>query len=664
MKSECLKKKAEDAKGYKKRNGGRREGGGGGGAPPRAALAYVASSGQAGKLNASGSTSGCSTWVLDSGATNHMAAQDAGFTVKTTGSGANVTLADRHRVPIKGHGYASMDMGKGNTTARMVLYEAMLAPDLTDNLLSVRAVDRCGGAVVFVGDVCYILSDGEAVLASGVLSIASVVGSVNESENNVLKVNPVTASARAASTRMNGKAGLWHSRFNHLGFENLKREVAMVDGTPSTVADAKRVPETVCVPCVDGKMARAPHHRSTTTTTKCELVHMDVDGPLTAALGGSVYFVTLIEDSTGFITATPIKSKSMVPDVLKARIEQLGTLNGLKVKRVRHDGAKEYVSRDLQASYEDKGITSEKTAPCASQQNGKAERANRYIMERIRAAVLDAGAEEELWAEALSSVIHVLNRSPKAGQEVTPLEAFTGRRRDVKGFRVWGSRAWDLKPKQQQRKLEPRTDVGRFVGYTVGEKAYRLLEDGSNKVFERRDVLMEETSSEAIKKTSAPASIPFLTGQTDGDKEDGAMDVLEAESPSGDEYASQQRSESDVEPDEAAGLDTEDGDDNDAGEDAAAHDGHDVLPGSTTESGGDGVQALRRSKRKPAPKVTWWERNPKAFDAEGPKGGAPSGWDLTKAPANAKEARARSDCPRWKAAEKEECLAHKKLGTS
>jgi len=44
----------------------------------------------------------------------------------------------------------------------------------------------------------------------------------------------------------------------------------------------------------------------------------------------------------------------------------------------------------------------------------------------------------------------------------------------------------------QQRKLEPRTDVGRFVGYTVGGKAYRILEDGENKVFERRDVLMEE----------------------------------------------------------------------------------------------------------------------------------------------------------------------------
>jgi len=123
-----------------------------------------------------------------------------------------------------------------------------------------------------------------------------------------------------------------------LGFENLKRVVGMVDGIPASVADAKRVLGTVCVPCVDGEMARARHHRSTTTTTKCELVHTNVDGPLTESLGCSVYFMTLMEDSTGFIKPTPNKTKGMVPDVIKARI----------------------------AWYDNKGIMSEKTAPYSS----------------------------------------------------------------------------------------------------------------------------------------------------------------------------------------------------------------------------------------------------------------------------------------------------------
>jgi len=87
MKRDCLKKKADDAKSNKKPNGGRREGGGGGGAPPRAALAYAASAGETGTLNATGINSGSSTWVLDSGATNYMVARDTGFTVKRRGAG-------------------------------------------------------------------------------------------------------------------------------------------------------------------------------------------------------------------------------------------------------------------------------------------------------------------------------------------------------------------------------------------------------------------------------------------------------------------------------------------------------------------------------------------------------------------------------------------------
>jgi len=222
------------------------------------------------------------------------------------------------------------------------------------------------------------------------------------------------------------------------------------------------------------------------------LVHTDEGGPLTNSLRGSIYFITAPEDSTGFITATPINTKGMASQVLKTRIKQLETLTCVNVKRVRHDGAKENLTNDLKAWYEDKGITSEMAAPYRAYQNGKAERVNLTLMERVRDALLDAGAEEELWAEALASVVHVLNQSPKSGLDVTPLEALTRRRPHVSGFRVWGSRAWALKPKKQQRKLEPRTDVGRFVGYTVGGKAYRILENGTNKVVERRDVLMEE----------------------------------------------------------------------------------------------------------------------------------------------------------------------------
>jgi len=88
-----------------------------------------------------------------------------------------------------------------------------------------------------------------------VLDTASVVGKVNDAEQYVLKVTPVKVSAKAASAQTAEEAELCHRRFNPLGSEKLKRAATMVDGMPSSVADAKRVIGTVCVPCVAGKMS-------------------------------------------------------------------------------------------------------------------------------------------------------------------------------------------------------------------------------------------------------------------------------------------------------------------------------------------------------------------------------------------------------------------------
>jgi len=71
----------------------------------------------------------------------------------------------------------------------------------------------------------------------------------------------------------------------------------------------------------------------------------------------------------------------------------------------------------------------------------------------------------------------------------------------------------------------------------------------------------------------------------------------------------------------------------------------------------------RRSTRRPAPKVTWWEKDPKAYLASGAESVAEDGWDLTKPPANEKEARDRPDWPLLQKAIKDEVVAHKHLGT-
>jgi len=221
----------------------------------------------------------------------------------------------------------------------------------------------------------------------------------------------------------------------------------------------------------------------------------------------------------------------------------------------------------------------------------------------------------------LASVVHVLNRSPKPGLDVTPLEAPKGRRPEDAGFRNWGIRAWALTLKKQQRKLEPRTDVGRLVGSTAGGKAYRFLEDETNQAFEQRDVLIEEDLAKVEASAVASSAGPRLTADYDGDNHDateGATDILDAERGREDEYAP---------------ADTYDSDDK-TGPVSIAEDrvgDVEVVPDGSTPAGGQGPASCdspapgpRRSKRKPTSKVTWWEKAPKAFLASGTKSAAES----------------------------------------
>jgi len=100
------------------------------------------------------------------------------------------------------------------------------------------------------------LCDGEAILARGCLSNASIVSSIKESENYELVLMPVTSSAHVAFTHMEGQVELWLHQINLLDLENIKRVVWIVDGTPQPDDGAKRAGCTVCVLRGDGNISR------------------------------------------------------------------------------------------------------------------------------------------------------------------------------------------------------------------------------------------------------------------------------------------------------------------------------------------------------------------------------------------------------------------------
>jgi len=135
------------------------------------------------------------------------------------------------------------------------------------------------------------------------------------------------------------------------------------------------------------------------------------------------------------------------------------------------------------------------------------------------------------------------------------------------------------------------------------------------------------------------------------------MDMLGAEGGRQDEYSPDDTSDSDNE----VGPPSFAGDSQEEDEDGVG--GSTLAPAQAPAASDSVTPGPRRSKRKPAPKVTWWEQEPKTYLASGNASAAEAGWDLHKPPENGKEARARPDWPLWQQAIEEKVAAHKHLGT-
>ena len=82
----------------------------------------------------------------------------------------------------------------------------------------------------------------------------------------------------------------------------------------------------------------------------------------------------------------------------------------------------------------------------------------------------------ELWGEAVTTCIHVLNRSAKKSlRGKTPYECWYGRKPIVSHFRTFGSLV-HVKVTANVGKLEDRSQEMIFVGYEQGSKAYRCID--------------------------------------------------------------------------------------------------------------------------------------------------------------------------------------------
>ncbi|UYV80773.1 K02A2.6-like [Cordylochernes scorpioides] len=138
-----------------------------------------------------------------------------------------------------------------------------------------------------------------------------------------------------------------------------------------------------CDACSLGKMTKVPyvHTDSNQESYPFEAIYVDLCGPMRInSLGGSKYFLTIVDGFSRRIFVEFLKDKLSAAEVLKKFfVKRENELNS-KLKRLRTDNGTEFINKNLETFIESKGIKHELTTPYTPRSNGRVERANRTLL--------------------------------------------------------------------------------------------------------------------------------------------------------------------------------------------------------------------------------------------------------------------------------------------
>jgi hypothetical protein len=129
------------------------------------------------------------------------------------------------------------------------------------------------------------------------------------------------------------------------------------------------------------------------------------------------------------------------------------------------------------------------SADYTPQQNGRAERLNRTLMEKTRALLLQHHLSQAFWACALDTASHLKNCTAAEHEKTSAYELFFKRKPNLFTLRVFGCLAYVRVPGNNSSKLDARAMPGVFTGYEPSSKAWRVYvyQDGWVS-FKSRDV--------------------------------------------------------------------------------------------------------------------------------------------------------------------------------
>ncbi|KAL0434330.1 UNVERIFIED_CONTAM: Retrovirus-related Pol polyprotein from transposon TNT 1-94 [Sesamum latifolium] len=281
---------------------------------------------------------------------------------------------------------------------------------------------------------------------------------------------------------------LWHSRLGHSSYQAIKHitelHIKQIDSA------------SPCHICHIFKQHRLPFPLSDTrVTSKFDLIHMNIWRPYKIPTNsGCSYFLTIADHFSRHTWTYLLKLKSQAIDCIHSFLNMIRIQFDTKVKVIRTDNGAEFLSTQCQVLFQNNGILHQRTCSYTPQQNGVAEHKHKHLLAVARALLFQASLPDRFWGDCILTATYIINRTPSHILNwSTPYKLLFNKSPTYGHMRVFGCLCYATNTNPHKTKLSPRASRCVFLGYTSGQKGYKVYDLLSHSYFVSRDLFYESS---------------------------------------------------------------------------------------------------------------------------------------------------------------------------
>jgi hypothetical protein len=379
-------------------------------------------------------------WLIDSGASDHITPYLGDFSSILQGerlaSTANGSI-------IQMHGPGTVILKQDRPKAPPVLLTGVwYAPEAAHRLLSVTALTSHGFTCKITNVTKIWDRQGKLVVQASALLPTTPL--------HWFRSTLITPGGSVYSLQAGDSTHLWHLRLGHPSKNALHHAHKHLKGIP-ILQDHASAEAGPCKGCQLGKA----HQRAFPPSSKRSdrvlgLIHTDLCEFPILSRSHAKWMITFIDGASGFSALHFLRSKADAVTALQNLITWAEAQTGYRLCSIRSDRGGEYINQSLRTFLSSRGIEHQTSVPRTPQQNGRAERFNRTILEKSEAMCQHACLPPSFWQDAVETSLHIYNRQPMRRLDwSTPIFKWNGEKPDVSYFKVFRSQAYVFVPKEE-----------------------------------------------------------------------------------------------------------------------------------------------------------------------------------------------------------------------